>query len=158
MEKSDPVENQGESITPYNVFPKILNGELPASFVYKDELVSAFMDVQPITPGHVLVIPNKPATTLAELDPEYGARMFQAAQQVAAAIRKADIRCEGVNLILADGAQAGQTVFYLHLHVIPRFEGDGFDIQFPADYNHRPSRDELETYAASIKSELSGLS
>ena len=155
MEKSDPVENQGESITPYNVFPKILKGELPASFVYKDEWVSAFMDVQPITPGHVLVIPNKSAATLAELDAEYGARMFQVAQQVAAAIRNSDLRCEGVNLILADGAPAGQTVFYMHLHVIPRFKGDGFGIQFPENYNDRPHRDELERYAQTIQSGLS---
>ncbi len=154
MEKSDPVQNQGEAITPHNVFPKILNGELPASFVYKDEWVTAFMDVQPITPGHVLVIPNKAASCLAELDPEYGAQMFRIGQQVAAAIRHADIPCEGVNLVLADGVAAGQTVFYLHLHVIPRFNGDGFSMQFPPNYHERPAREELDTFAAKITTQL----
>lgn len=112
------------------------------------------MDVQPITPGHVLVIPNKPASCLAELDPEYGARMFQTAQQVAAAIRASEIPCEAVNLILADGVEAGQTVFYIHLHVIPRFKGDGFGIQFPPDYHERPAREDLDNFATQITTQL----
>ena len=151
MEKSDSVENPDESITPYNVFPKILNGELPASFVYRDEWVSAFMDVQPVTPGHVLVVPNVKAASLAELPPEYGARMFQLGQSIAASIRKSNLKSDGVNLFLADGVAAGQTVFYLHLHVIPRFEGDGFAMQFPPDYYQRPERDELEDNASLIR-------
>lgn len=151
MEKSDSVENPDELITPYNVFPKILNGELPASFVYRDEWVSAFMDVQPVTPGHVLVVPNVKAASLAELPPEYGARMFQLGQSIAASIRKSNLKSDGVNLFLADGVAAGQTVFYLHLHVIPRFEGDGFGMQFPPDYNQRPERDELEDNASLIR-------
>ena len=154
MEDSDSVETQGEQITPHNVFPKILNGELPASFVHQDRWVSAFMDVQPVTPGHVLVVPNKAATTLAELDPEYGARMFQVGQAIAASIRASSIKAEGINLFLADGVAAGQTVFYLHLHVIPRFKGDGFAMQFPPDYNDRPARSELADHAALISAKL----
>ncbi|MGR8949793.1 MAG: HIT family protein [Gammaproteobacteria bacterium] len=132
------------------MFPKILKGELPASFVHRDEWVSAFMDVQPVTPGHVLVVPNKAASTLAELDPEYGARMFQVAQAVAASLRESQLSTEGINLFLADGVAAGQTVFYPHLHVIPRYHGDGFGIQFPPDYNERPPREELEKNAELI--------
>ena len=154
MEDSAPVDTQGEQITAHNVFPKILNGEIPASFVYRDHWVSAFMDVQPVTPGHVLVVPNKAATTLSELDPEYGARMFQVGQAIAASIRASSIKAEGVNLFLADGVAAGQTVFYLHLHVMPRFKGDGFSMQFPPDYNERPDRSELEDHAALISANL----
>ena len=154
MEKSDSTTDQSGAITPYNVFPKILNGDLPASFVYKDEWVTAFMDTQPVTPGHVLVIPNKPASCLAELDPEYGKYMFKTAQQVAAALRASDIPCEAVNLILADGVKAGQTVFYLHLHVIPRFEGDGFGMHFPPNYHERPAREDLDTNAEKISTLL----
>ena len=151
VEKSDSAESQGESITPHNVFPKILNGEIPASFVYRDELVSAFMDVQPVTPGHVLVVPNVAASTLAELPPEYGGRMFEIAQTIAASIRQSNLKSEGINLFLADGVAAGQTVFYLHLHVIPRFKGDGFGMQFPPDYHQRPERSELDQNADIIR-------
>lgn len=152
MEKS--TFESSSTVTPYNVFPKILTGELPASFVYRDELVSAFMDVQPITPGHMLVIPNEAAENLAELVPDCGAHMFRVAQRLAAGIRATRLRCEGVNLILADGQQAGQTVFYAHLHVIPRYTGDGFGINFPDDYQQRPPRDELEANAALIRAAL----
>ena len=151
VEKSDSAESQGESITPHNVFPKILNGEIPASFVYRDEWVSAFMDVQPVTPGHVLVVPNVAASTLAELPPEYGGRMFEIAQTIAASIRQSNLKSEGINLFLADGVAAGQTVFYLHLHVIPRFKGDGFGLQFPPDYHQRPERSELDQNADMIR-------
>lgn len=112
------------------------------------------MDVQPVTPGHVLVVPNKPATTLAELPPDYGARLFQVAQSVAAAIRRSNLRAEGINLFLADGVAAGQTVFYVHLHVIPRFEDDGFGIQFPPNYHERPGREELDSNAEAIINHL----
>ena len=154
MEKSDSVAKQGESINAYNVFPKILNGEIPASFVYRDEWVSAFMDVQPVTPGHVLVVPNIAASNLAELPVEYGGRIFEVAQSVAASLRKSELRCAGVNLFLADGVAAGQTVFYLHLHVIPRFDGDGFGIKFPPEYGQRPPRSDLDRYADLIKAGL----
>lgn len=155
MQDSGGDQSRDGTITPYNVFPKILSGELPASFVYRDNWVSAFMDVQPVTPGHVLVVPNKAASSLAELDPEYGKQMFTTAQRIAGAIRESEVRCEGINLILADGAAAGQTVYYLHLHVIPRFTGDEFGMKFPANYHQRPARSELDRHAGLLRSCLS---
>ena len=131
-------------------FLKILSNEEPGSFVYKDELVSAFMDIEPINPGHVLVVPNKLVANLAELDEETGARLFNVARKIAAAIRASDIRCDGVNLFLADGEAAGQEVFHLHLHVVPRVKGDGFQLQFPKTGGVNSSREELDRIAKLI--------
>ncbi|MEQ8232690.1 MAG: HIT family protein, partial [Gammaproteobacteria bacterium] len=114
----------------------------------------AFMDIQPITPGHTLVVPLIKAATLAELPAPTGARMFTVAQRVAAAIRHTDLACEGVNLFLADGAAAGQTVFHLHLHVFPRYTDDGFRWKLPDGYYTPPPRDEIERTGAAIRAAL----
>ena len=139
---------------PHSVFSKILTGEMPASFVYRDELVSAFMDIQPVNPGHTLVVPNTAIATLAELDPETGARIFRVGQRIAAAIRRTSLDCDGVNLYLADGVAAGQTVYHVHLHVLPRHRGDGFAIQLPDRYFDPPRREQIEQAAAQIRAAL----
>ena len=139
---------------PHTVFMKILAGDLPASFVYRDDLVSAFMDIQPVNTGHILIVPNIAVATLAELDAETGARLFHVGQRIAAAVRRTDIACEGVNLFLADGVAAGQTVYHVHLHVLPRFENDGFRFQFPEGYYDPPSHEAIEDAAEKIRSAL----
>ena len=136
------------------IFCDILTGELPASIVYQDERCTAFMDIQPVNPGHVLVVPNCHATFLADLDPETGAQMFQVAQRLAGALRRSGVRCEGVNLFLADGRAAMQEVLHVHLHVIPRYTGDGFGLRFGPGYHDRPGRVALEETAAKIVSAL----
>ena len=145
---------QRGGFNPDTVFSKILNGSLPAAFVYRDETVSAFMDIQPINPGHVLVIPNKSARTLAELPQSTAAHMFSVGQKIAAALRRTDLACEGVNLFMADGVAAGQTVFHMHLHVFPRYTEDGFRWQLPEKYYDPPSEDALEDVSKRIKQEL----
>ena len=112
------------------VFCGILAGRLSASIVFRDDVCCAFLDIQPINPGHVLVVPIAHAACLAELDAEVGAHVFKVGQRVAAALRGSGLRCEGVNLSLADGAVAGQEVFHVHLHVIPRYAGDGFGLPY----------------------------
>jgi histidine triad (HIT) family protein len=139
------------------IFCQIISGEAQASLVYKDGSVTAFMDIQPLVQGHLLVIPNDHVASLDELDEKTGAHMFSVACNLAQAIRCSDLRCEGVNLFLADGAPAGQTVFHCHLHVIPRFIGDGFRIHFPSDYDTLPSREELDHIASKFKNSLSGI-
>ena len=140
---------------PHTVFEEILSGNLPAEFVYRDDLVSAFMDIQPINPGHVLVVPNVRAATLAELPAATGERMFSVGQRVAAALRASTLRCEGVNLFLADGVRAGQTVFHMHLHVFPRFDNDGFKWKLPERYYTPPARDALADIGSEIKRHIS---
>ncbi len=136
------------------IFCKILAGELPASIVYQDDICTAFMDIQPVNPGHVLVIPKVHATNLSELNPETGGHLFRVGQQVAAALYASGVPCEGVNFFLADGAPAGQEVFHVHLHVFPRFEGDGFGLKFSPKYFQLPERDELDLVAERIRERL----
>lgn len=134
---------QRSGLDPNTIFVEILAGRLPAAFVHRDDLVSAFMDIQPVTPGHVLVVPNVRAATLAELPPETGAQMFRIGQRVAAALREIEVACEGVNFFLADGVAAGQSVFHLHLHVFPRYAGDDFAFKLPDRYYTPPTREEI---------------
>ena len=119
--------------------------------VFRDELCSAFMDIQPINPGHLLVVPNQHAASLSELDKAAGGHMFQVAQNLSEALRQSGVRCEGVNLFLADGEAAGQDVFHVHLHVFPRFTGDGFGVKVGLKYHLKPSRSELDAIATKIK-------
>ena len=137
-------------VDPDCVFCGIAAGEAERSLLYEDERVVAFMDIRPVVRGHLLVVPRDHAPYLAEVDPEDGAAMFEAGRRAAEALRSSGLRCEGVNLFLADGEAAGQDVFHTHLHVIPRFEGDGFGLRFPPDYAIRP-RDELDEAAAAIR-------
>lgn len=130
-------------------FCRIAAGQLPASLVAEDEDLLAFMDINPVTPGHLLVVPRGHYPDLASLPPELGARMFRWAQSLAAALHRSGLRCEGINFFLADGAVAFQDVFHCHLHVIPRYAGDGFFVS--ADWSRRPERATLDAAAARIR-------
>ena len=136
------------------IFCKILTGELEVSLVYRDEVCIAFMDIQPVNPGHLLVVPNRHADYLADLKEEEGAQLFRVARRLAAALRRSGIRCEGVNLLLADGEAAGQEVFHVHLHIFPRHDGDGFGFTFSPGYFQKPEREELNKVAEKIRNAL----
>ena len=147
------VPNQGEQVDNMNdcIFCDILAGTLPASIVHQDHACTALLDIQPINPGHTLVIPNRHTAYLADLDEESSTHLFHTAQRVATALRKAGLRCEGVNLLLADGEAAGQEVFHVHLHVVPRFQRDGFGFKFPSKYTSKPERGELDRVAEKLR-------
>ena len=129
-------------------FCEIAEGRAEASIVYDDEQVVAFMDLRPITTGHLLVVPRNHAESLADLDADDGAQLFRVAQRLAEAIRASDVRSDGVNLFLADGEAAGQEVFHVHLHVLPRYPGDGFKLEINSA---EPSRAELDDLAAQLR-------
>ena len=133
------------------VFCDIVRGAAPASIVYADSRVLAFMDIQPVNKGHLLVVPRVHATYLNELKEETGGWLFQVGMKLAGAMRQSGLRCEGVNLFLADGEAAGQEVFHVHLHVIPRYQGDGFGFRFAPEYYRLPERVELDEVAAEIR-------
>ena len=137
------------------VFCQILEGREPASIVHRDDRSCAFMDIRPVNPGHVLVIPTSHAAFLSELDPDAGAELFRLGQRVAGAIRRCDLRCEGVNLLLADGEAAGQEVFHVHLHVIPRHRGDGSGFRFGAGNAPPLARPALDEIAEKLRRSLS---
>ncbi len=137
------------------IFCAIVAGTAPASVIYDDAEVLAFLDIQPVTPGHLLVIPKRHAPLLADLDEATGARVFRVAMRLARALRASGLRCEGINLFLADGEAAGQEVFHVHLHVFPRFVGDSFRID--ADWPVRPPRAELDAMAAQLRDSCEAL-
>ncbi len=132
------------------VFCDIVEGSSSASIVFQDEICTVFMDIQPINQGHMLVVPKEHPASLSELNPDIGAHLFKVAQHMAQAIRRSDVRCEGINIFMADGEAAGQDVFHVHLHVLPRYSGDNFGLQFGESYGQRPSREELDALAKDI--------
>ena len=140
------------------VFCDIIAGRSQASVVCRNDYCIAVMDICPINPGHLLVIPVKHATHLADLEPRVGSALFEAAQKLAAAIRQSGLKAEGINLLLADGEAAGQEVCHVHLHVLPRFLGDGFGHRFPPHYGQRPPREQLDATGGVIKSSLGAAS
>ncbi|MDA0562979.1 HIT domain-containing protein [Streptomonospora sp. S1-112] len=135
-------------------FCAIARGDGEASVVYADDAVMAFMDTAPAVPGQVLVVPREHVSGLELLDEELGARMWAAAHRIARALRRSELRCEGVNLFLADGRAAFQEVFHVHLHVLPRFAEDGFRLDARRG---NPARAELETDAAAVRAGLAAL-
>jgi histidine triad (HIT) family protein len=136
------------------IFCDIVKGNARAALVYQDDLASAFMDIQPVNPGHVLVVPNSHAAYLADLPEESGAHIFRLAQRLAQALRASGLRCEGVNFFLADGEAAMQEVFHVHLHVFPRYPGDGFGLRFAERYFTRPAWSEIEAAAEKIRNQV----
>jgi histidine triad (HIT) family protein len=105
---------------PKNIFAKILRGEIPAHKVYEDASTIAILDVMPQADGHTLIIPKAQAENLFDLDPAMAEAVMRAGQRVALAARQA-FRPDGITLMQFNGADAGQTVFHFHLHVIPRY-------------------------------------
>ncbi|WP_352337907.1 HIT family protein [Psychrobacter sp. 16-MNA-CIBAN-0192] len=101
-----------------NIFAKMLNGDIPCHKVYEDDKTLAFMDIMPQAEGHVLVIPTQKAVDLGDLAPEYAAAVLMTAQKIMQAQRQVFAR-EGIVQMQLNGAQAGQTVFHYHLHLIP---------------------------------------
>ena len=109
---------------PNCIFCKIVAGELPSTRVQEDERTIAFMDIAPATRGHALVVPRAHSADLLSVDPE-DLRAVATASQRLAGRAKERLGADGVNLLNACGAVAFQSVFHFHVHVIPRYEGDG---------------------------------
>ncbi len=105
------------------LFCKIIAGEIEAQIVAEDELTVAFMDINPATRGHALVVPRRHAANVLEIEPDELAATVLAAQRLAR-LATERLGADGVNLINSCGSAAWQTVFHFHIHVIPRYEGD----------------------------------
>jgi len=105
-----------------NIFAKILRGEIPSQKVYEDEAVVAFMDVMPQGQGHTLVVPKAPSRNLLDADPATFGPLFAVVQKIAVAVKKA-FSADGVTIQQFNEPAAGQSVYHLHVHVLPRFEG-----------------------------------
>ncbi len=105
-----------------NVFAKILRGEIPAHKVLEDDYVIVFMDVMPQGPGHTLVVPKAASRNLLDADPALLAKLLPTVQRVARAVKEA-FAADGVSVFQYNEPAGGQSVFHLHIHVVPRFEG-----------------------------------
>jgi histidine triad (HIT) family protein len=138
------------------IFCRIVAGDAPASFIYRDDVVSAFMDLQPVTPGHLLVIPNAHGAYMSDIDEETAAHLMRVGHRLDAALRASGLRCEGVNFFVADGEAAMQEVFHVHLHLIPRFKGDEFGLRLPPGYPQQAARSDLDANADRIRAQLDG--
>lgn len=109
------------------LFKKIIAGEIPCEKIYEDDHAFAFLDITPVNPGHTLVVPKVWSENLLDTDPEILGHVIKAVQKVAQAVIKAT-GAKGINIHQNNGETAGQKVFHLHFHVIPRHDGDGYEL------------------------------
>lgn len=130
------------------IFCKIANGVFGSATVYEDDDFRAVLDIAPAAKGHVLLLPKKHMANIFEIDPDTASKALGVASKIAAAQKKA-LNCDGVNLLQNNGEAAGQSVFHLHIHMIPRYNGDEVTIPWKTlSY----SDGEAEEYAARISS------
>lgn len=130
------------------LFCQIARGERPAQKVFEGEGVVAFLDIFPCTPGHTLVIPREHYATLSEMPHEAIGKLFQTAAVVAGKVQAA-MGAVGFNLGINNGQAAGQEVFHAHIHVIPRYQGDGGGSM--KSVAHFKGTESLEQIAAKIR-------
>jgi histidine triad (HIT) family protein len=132
------------------IFCRIVARQIPATVVYEDEHTLAFMDLGQVNPGHVLVALKAHAENVYELDDAQAGAVFRSVARVSRAIREA-FAPQGLSVYQANGKAAGQTVFHLHVHLVPRHDGDGMDLTWPVK---NPPRDRLEEAATKIRARL----
>lgn len=126
-----------------NIFAKILRGEIPCHKVYEDEHTIAFMDVMPQAAGHTLVVPKAPSRNLLDAEPATLAGLWPVVQKIARAAKSA-FAADGITIMQFNEPAAGQTVFHLHVHVIPRRDGVGLE-------RHSGGMEKPETLAANAE-------
>jgi histidine triad (HIT) family protein len=132
------------------LFCKIVRREIPAEVVYEDEHALAFLDIRPNNAGHTLVIPKTHAVNIFDIEEEVLADVWKAVRKVARAVRSATA-AEGENINTNNGAVAGQIVMHYHVHVIPRFAGDGYELW----HGKALPEDEMRAVAEAIRQALS---
>lgn len=128
------------------IFCKIANGEIPSKTLYEDESYRVILDLGPATKGHALILPKDHYANLFELPEESAAGVMKLAKKLGAQMKE-NLKADGFNLVQNNGECAGQTVFHFHLHLIPRYEGDGQKIGWKPG---KPTQDELEEIRAQI--------
>ena len=133
------------------IFCKILADEIPSAVVYEDDLFRAILDVNPAARGHVIILPKKHAANLFELPDEEASKILIVARKIAGALMET-YHCDRVNILQNNGEASGQTVFHLHVHVIPRFEGDTDHINIGWKPGETPEN--LQAIAEEIKANL----
>ena len=136
---------------PNNIFAKILRDEIPSHRVYEDDAVVVFMDVMPQGQGHTLVVPKAPSRNLLDADAATLGPLFQTVQKVARAVKRA-FAADGVTIMQFNEPASGQTVYHLHVHVIPRFE----DVPLKPHTGQMEKPEVLAENASKIRAALAG--
>ena len=132
------------------IFCKLANGIIPTNSLYEDDIVNVIFDANPASEGHVLILPKEHFDNIYDLDGETAGKLFALATCIARAMKDA-LKCDGLNLVQNNGEVAGQTVNHFHLHLIPRYEGDGLNLNWP---QQEISAEQLEEIRQSIKKSI----
>lgn len=135
------------------IFCDLMRGAAEVSICYEDATAIAFLDIQPVNPGHVLVVPRAHYETLQDIPGDVGAHLYKVATKLIPLVQTASGATD-MNIVVNSGAAAGQNVMHYHIHLIPRREGDGFDVPLPFPGSTMPNRQQLDAMAARIGSML----
>ena len=138
---------------PHCIFCDLLHGAGEVSICYEDSKAIAFMDIQPVNLGHVLVAPRDHFESLNDIPPELAMHLFGVALELSPIVRRLN-EADDLNIVVNSGTAAGQNVFHYHVHLIPRKVGDGFDIPLPFPGSTMPDRTLLDAMAARMIAEL----
>ena len=111
------------------IFCKIANGEIPSRTLYEDDSFRVILDISPASKGHAIILVKNHAENIYQLSEEDAGKIYVVAKKVATAMQKV-LKCDGMNILQNNGEAAGQTVFHLHMHIIPRYEGDQVHIKW----------------------------
>lgn len=124
------------------IFCEIVKKNIPAKIIHETEHTLAFLDVNPVVPGHVLVVPKKHCLDITDCDPLILKEIMLECQKIAQAL-KLKLNASGVNVLNASGASAQQSVFHLHFHVVPRYDNDNLNLWFHGRKDHETNFDEI---------------
>ena len=124
------------------IFCKIAAGEIPSYTIYEDDDFKAFMDISPASKGHTILIPKQHADNVFDLDETVASKLLPVAARIAKAL-KAELKCDGLNLLQNNGEAAGQTVFHFHMHLIPRYKVDKVVVKWVEDKYEGEPLDQL---------------
>ena len=139
--------------TGHCIFCDLIRGAAEVSICYEDATAIAFLDIQPVNPGHVLVVPREHYETLQDIPGQVGLHLYQVATRLIPVVQAA-AGASDMNIVVNSGHAAGQNVMHYHIHLIPRRDGDGFDVPLPFPGSEMPNRQQLDAMAAHIGSML----
>ena len=139
--------------TGHCIFCDLIRGAAEVSICYEDSTAIALLDIQPVNPGHVLVVPREHYETLQDIPGPVGLHLYHVATRLIPIVQTAS-GASDMNIVVNSGHAAGQNVMHYHIHLIPRREGDGFDVPLPFPASQMPNRQQLDAMAARIGSML----
>jgi histidine triad (HIT) family protein len=135
------------SLTEHCIFCQIVRNEKPANIIYEDGRTIAFLDIRPISEGHTLVVPKKHYRDIHEIPDKEAAFLFKVAKKVATAVEKG-VNADGISIFQNNGRAAGQVIFHIHVHIVPRFE------EKRMSYRRNANSEELDNVAEKIRQYL----